>query len=322
MGFKVLLTRPFPEAGIKRIQAECELEIWDGDGPMTREVLLQKVRGCDGLVTMLTEQIDQELMEVAGPQLKVVSNYAVGYNNIDVPAAKSRGIKIGNTPGALTEATADTAATLLLAAARHAADGIDAVKTGRWKCWEPLGYIGADLMGKTIGIVGMGRIGHALARRFHRGWDMNVIYTSRSPKPEYETDINAQRVDFDTLLKESDFVSIHCDLNPSTRGLFNYEVFQKMKRTAVLVNTARGLNIVQHDLYRALKEGLIASAGLDVTEPEPLPLSDPLLTLKNVVILPHVGSATFATRTRMAEIAAENLLRGLKGEPLLHEVTD
>jgi glyoxylate reductase len=265
---------------------------------------------------MLTERIDAEFFDAAGRQLKVVSNYAVGFNNIDVPEATRRGVRVGNTPGVLTDATADMAVTLLLAAARRLVDGVDFVRSGQWQTWQPLGHIGCDLVGKTLGIVGMGRIGSTVARRCRGGWEMRVLYHDQHPNETAERELGAERVELDRLLAESDFVSVHTDLNEATQGMFNAEAFRQMKRTAVFVNTARGPLHVQQDLYEALKQGEIFAAGLDVTDPEPMAPDDPLLSLPNCVVVPHIASATVSSRNGMAEICADNLLAGVRGEPL------
>lgn len=313
---KVFVTRLIPATGLDRIQAACNAEIWSEPLPPPRNVLLQKIRGCEGVLTLLTEKIDGEFMEAAGPQLKVISNYAVGFNNIDVAEATRRGIRVGNTPGVLTEATADLAFALLISAARHVVAGHRYILDGQWKTWEPLGHIGQDLCGKTIGIVGMGRIGYAMARKCFGGWDMRVLYHDQYRNEAAERDLSAVQVDFDTLLRESDFVSVHADLNPTTTGMFNATAFKKMKRTAVFINSARGPLHVQTDLYQALKNRDIFAAGLDVTDPEPPRLDDPLLQLPNVVIVPHIASATVSSRNAMAEICADNLLLGLEDKPL------
>jgi len=313
---RVFVTRIIPQVGLDRIQAACEVDLWQDPLPPPRDVLLQKIAGCDGVLTLLTERVDAEFLDAAGPQLKVVSNYAVGFNNIDLDEATRRGVRIGNTPGVLTDATADMAFALLISAARHVVAGHRYVLEGKWKTWEPLGHIGVDLEQRTIGIVGMGRIGFAMARRCARGWDMRVLYHDQYPNEKAEKELGARRVDFDTLLAESDFVSVHTDLNPTTRGMFNADAFRKMKKTAVFVNSARGPLHDQQDLYEALRSGEIFAAGLDVSDPEPIPEDDPLLTLPNVVIAPHIASATFSSRNGMAEIAADNLLAGLEGKPL------
>lgn len=313
---KVFVTRRIPAAGLDRIVTECDAEVWPDPLPPPRDVLLKKIVGCDGVLTLLTDKVDGEFMTAAGPQLKVVSNYAVGFNNIDVPEASKRGIRVGNTPGVLTEATADMAFALLISAARHIVAGHRYVLDGKWKTWEPLGHIGCDLQGKVLGIVGMGRIGYAMARKCHRGWDMPVLYHDSYPNAQAEADFGAQRVDMDTLLAQSDFVSVHTDLNDTTRGMFNAAAFKKMKKTAIFINSARGPLQNERDLYEALKNGTIFAAGLDVTDPEPPPMDDPLLTLPNVVIAPHIASATVSSRNGMAEIAAENLISGIAGKPL------
>ncbi len=317
---KVFVSRRIPEIGIEKIRsAGHDVTVWPERLPPDHATLVEHTREADGLVSLLSDRIDAALLD-ASPRLKVVSNYAVGVNNIDLAAATQRGVRVGNTPGVLTDATADIAAALLLAASRHLGQGhVDAI-SGAWKTWEPTGYLGVDLRGKTLGIVGMGRIGLALAERMHGGWGMQVIYTSRSPKPEIDQQLGARRVEFDELLAESDFVSIHADLNERTRGLFDAAAFAKMKPTAVFINTARGQHVVQADLEAALRNGTIFAAGLDVTDPEPPADDDPLLKLPNVVIAPHVGSATYSTREAMATIAADNLLAGLSGQPLPHWV--
>ncbi len=255
------------------------------------------------MVSLLTDKIDAALMDAA-PRLKVVSNYAVGFNNVDIAAATERGIAVGNTPGVLTDATADMAFCLLIAAARRLTEGHQYTLSGKWKTWEPLGHLGQDLAGRTLGVLGMGRIGYALAKRCRGGWDMRVLYYDVRRNEQAEKDLGAQFVDLDTLLRESDFVSIHTDLNEKTKGLFNSERFQKMKRTAVLINTARGPIIDQKALHNALKAGTIFAAGLDVTDPEPPAPDDPLLKLPNVILAPHIASATVGTRNAMAEICA------------------
>jgi glyoxylate reductase len=313
---RVFVSRLIPAEGLDRIVALCDADVWQEPLPPPRDVLLKRVARCEGVVTLLTEKVDAEFMDATGPALKVISNLAVGVNNIDVFEATRRGICVGNTPDVLTDATADVAFALMIAAARHLGAGRDYIREGRWKSWEPLGHIGVDLVGRTIGIVGMGRIGYAMAKRCHGGWGMRVLYHDRMSNEHAERDLGARRVDFDTLLAESDFVSLHADLNDTTQGMFNAAAFARMKRTAVFVNTARGPLHCQRDLYQALSNGTIFAAGLDVTDPEPPSLDDPLLTLPNCVIAPHVGSGTILSRNGMSEIAADNLLAGLQGRPL------
>jgi glyoxylate reductase len=312
---KVFVTRIIPEVGLRAIQEACDAEIWGESLPPPYEVLRQKVAGCDGLVSLLTDRIDPGLMD-GSPRLRVVSNYAVGFNNIDVPAATARGIAIGNTPGVLTDATADMAFCLLIGAARRLVDGHAYTLAGRWKTWEPVGHLGQDLAGRTLGVVGMGRIGYALAKRCRGGWDMRVLYHDVYKNEKAEKDLQARQVDLNTLLRESDFVSVHTDLNEKTRGMFGAEQFKQMKRSAVFINTARGPLVDQKALGEALRAGTIFAAGLDVTDPEPPAVDEPLLRLPNVIVAPHIASATFQTRNAMAEICANNLLAGLAGQKL------
>jgi glyoxylate reductase len=312
---RVFVTRRIPAASLDLILSQTDAEVWPGDLPPSYDILQQKAAGCDGLVSLLTDRIDAALLDSA-PRLKVVSNYAVGFNNIDIPAASQRGVCVGNTPGVLTDATADMAFCLLIGAARRLVDGHEYGRAGKWKTWEPLGHIGQDLAGRTLGVVGMGRIGYALARRCRLGWDMQVLYHDVHPSVRAEADLGARRVELDTLLGESDFVSVHTDLNADTRGLFNRATFAKMKRTAVFVNTARGPIVVEADLIDALKSGTIFAAGLDVTDPEPPPEDSPLFGVPNLIVAPHIASATTGTRNAMADICARNLLAGLRGEAL------
>ena len=311
---RVFVTRIIPEAGLGRIRAECDAEVWSGPLPPPYDLIRQKVASCDGLVSLLTDRIDPAMLD-AGPGLKVVSNYAVGFNNIDVKAATERGICVGNTPGVLTDATADMAFCLLIGAARRLVEGDRYSRSGAWKTWEPLGHLGQDLVGRTLGIVGMGRIGYALAKRC-KGWDMRILYHDVYRSEKAEQDFAAQQVELDVLLHESDFVSVHTDLNDKTRGLFNATTFRKMKRTAVFINTARGPIMDQKALVEALKTGTIFAAGLDVTDPEPPAMDDPLLSLPNIIVAPHIASATVGTRNAMAEICAANLIAGLTGQKL------
>lgn len=312
---KVFVSRLIPEAGLNKIKAACEAEIWPDPLPPPRDVLLKKVAGCDGLLSLLTDRVDAELL-AAAPKLRVVSNYAVGFNNIDVPACTARGVAVGNTPDVLTDATADMALALLLAAARRICESQQYAREGKWKTWEPLGHIGQDLVGRTLGIVGLGRIGMAVARRCRGGWGMRVVYHDVRRNEAANRELAATQVDFQRLLAESDFISIHANLDDTTRGMFNAATFAKMKPTAVLVNTARGPLVVQKDLIEALKNGRIFAAGLDVTDPEPPDPADPLLFLPNCVVAPHIASATVSSRNGMAEIAADNLIAGVRGEPL------
>ncbi len=265
---------------------------------------------------MLTDLIDDNVMESAGSSLKVISNHAVGYDNVDISAATRRGIPVGNTPGILTETTADFAFALLLAAARRVIEGQKAVVDGSWKTWSPLWLLGNDVHAATIGIVGFGRIGQAVARRA-AGFGMRILFYDPTPPINWQSfGISAEAVDLQTLLRESDFISIHTPLNDRTHHLFGKSAFSKMKSSSILINTARGPIIDQQALYDALRTGKIAFAAIDVTSPEPLPPDNPLLQLDNLIVTPHIASASYATRSKMAEMAAKNLIAGIKGESL------
>lgn len=309
---QVFVTRIIPQGGLDRVREACAAEVWPDELPPPRDVLLEKVRGVDGLLCLLTDRVDAGLLDAAGPGLKVVSNFAVGYDNVDVPAATARRIPVGNTPGVLTETTADMAFALLMAAARRIVEGADYVRAGRWLTWGPTLLLGHDVHGATLGVVGMGRIGGALARRA-AGFDMRVVYYD--PYCDDEKGL-AVPCTLDELLAESDFVSLHVPLTADTHHLINAEALSRMKPTAVLINTSRGPVVDSDALYDALKAGAIAYAALDVTDPEPLPGDHKLLTLPNCLVVPHIASASHATRTRMAIMAAENLLAGLRGERL------
>ncbi|MEZ6132118.1 MAG: D-glycerate dehydrogenase [Planctomycetaceae bacterium] len=320
MSANVFVTREIPAAGLDRLRQQTNCTVWPERLPPSPERLRELAHGCDGVLTLLSDRIDARFFDAVGDQLKVVSNFAVGFNNIDIDEATRRGIAVGNTPDVLTDSTADVAVALLLAAARCVREGIENVVRNEWETWEPMGFIGQDLVGKTLGIVGMGRIGHATARRLHFGWGMKVVYTSRTPKPQADSELAASRVDLPELLAQSDFVSVHTDMNPETSHLFDAAAFAAMKPSAVFVNTARGGIVDQKALFVALTSGQIFAAGLDVTDPEPLASDSPLRDLSNCVILPHIASATIASRNAMAEIATDNLLAGLNGRPLRHQV--
>lgn len=319
MRSKVFVTREIPEAGLQLLRENCDVEVWPEHLPPAYEVLKEKVAECEGLLSLLTDRIDAELLDAA-PRLRVVANYAVGYDNIDVEAATARGIRVGNTPGVLTEATADFAFCLMCAAARRVVDAALYARAGKWLTWEPRGHLGQDLWGATIGIIGMGRIGYAVAYRARRGFDMGVLYHDVRENEHADRDLGARQVDLDTLLSESDFVSIHTDLNPSTQGLFGAEQFARMKPNAVLINSARGAIVQTQALYEALRDGQIWGAAMDVTDPEPLPPDHPLYSMPNCIIAPHIASATYTSRDRMAVMAAENVLAGVRGEKLPTQV--
>ena len=313
---KVFVTRAIPEGGLDLIREACEAEIWTDELPPPRDFLLDKVQGVAGLLSLLTDRIDAELLNAAGPGLKVISNYAVGYDNVVVEEATARRIPVGNTPGVLTETTADMAFALLMAAARRVVEGADYVQAGKWRTWGPRLLLGHDVHHATLGIIGMGRIGQAVARRA-QGFEMKVVYfdpyCDASKAPFVDVGL---RCELDELLEEADFVSLHVPLSEDTHHMIGGQALAKMKPTAVLVNTSRGPVVDPDALYEALAEGQIAYAALDVTDPEPLPAGHKLLSLPNCLVVPHIASASFATRTRMAVMAAENLLAGLRGQRL------
>lgn len=312
---RVYISRMIPEKPLKMIKEVAEVHIWEGETPPPRPKLLDQLALADGAVVMLTEKIDKEALDAA-PKLRVLSNYAVGYDNVDVEALTERGIPFGNTPGVLTETTADQAFALLLAAARRVVEGADYVKQGKWESWNPIQLLGREVHGATLGIIGLGRIGYAMAKRAN-GFGMRLIYHGGSTK-EFAEKTGAEEVELETLLRESDFISIHCPLNEKTRGMIGQHEFAMMKATAILINTARGAIIQNDALLEALQTGKITAAALDVTNPEPIPANHPLVLQPNCLIVPHLGSATWQSRERMGILAAENLIAGLKGEKLPH----
>ncbi len=314
----VLITAPIPEAARAELAAaDLDLLQWDESPVMPRSELLAQVRGVTGIYCLINDRIDSDVLDAAGESLHVVSTMSVGYDHVDVAACAARGVHVGNTPGVLTETTADLALALMLATARRLPEAVAAVRSGAWGAWQPQWMTGRDLFGSTVGIVGMGRIGQAVARRL-AGFGCTVFYTGPAPKADV---VGARFMPLDALLNESDFVTLHCPLNAQTRHLINEATLAQMKPNAILINTTRGGVVDQDALFAALQSGTIAAAGLDVTTPEPIPTDHPLLTLPNCVVLPHIGSATIATRTRMALMAAENLIAGVCGEPLPFPVT-
>jgi glyoxylate reductase len=312
---RIYVTRPLPEAaaGLLR-EAGVELRGWDReDAAVARDVLLREVVDADGVVCLITEKMDAEVVDRM-THCRVIANVAVGYDNIDVAAATRKGIFVTNTPGVLTETTADMGWAILMATARRVVEGDKFTRSGRWKTWELMAFTGQDVHGATLGIVGMGRIGYAIARRA-TGFDMPVLYCNRTRLPEaQERAVGARHVPLDDLLRRADFVVIAAALTPETRHLIGERELALMKPTAVLVNIARGPIVDQRALYRALVDNKIWAAGLDVFEAEPVPMDEPLLRLDNVVIPPHLGSASVATRTKMAAMAVENCLAGVRGE--------
>ncbi len=308
----IAVTHKIPEVGLQLLREAGTVRVWGEDRPLTPEELADLLRGCDGALTMITDAITSAVLD-REPQLKVISTYAVGYDNIDVPAATARGVAICNTPGVLTEATADQAFTLLMAMARRIPEAIEYVRAGEWKFWHPMAMLGHDINGATLGIVGFGRIGQAVARRA-RGFNMRVLYTGRTRRPEAEAEFGATYMSLDDLLRESDFISLHVPMSAETRHLIGEREFGLMKREAILVNTARGGIVDTDAVLAALRAGRIAGAALDVTDPEPLPAGHPLADLPNAIIVPHVATSTIAVRSRMAEMAARNLLAVLQNE--------
>jgi glyoxylate reductase len=305
---RILVTRDLPFEALDRLRAEHDVDVWEAAAPPPPDALRARARDAEGMLTMLTERVDAALLDAA-PRLRAIANMAVGTDNIDVAGAAARGIAVGNTPDVLTDATADVAFALLLAVARRLPQGAAEVRDGRWGPWQPAHDLGADVAGATLGIVGHGRIGQAMARR-GAGFGMEVIHSSRSTG-----------IPLEQLLRRADFVSLHTPLTPQTRHLFDAAALSQMQRSAFLINTARGGVVDQAALRAALIAGEIAGAGLDVTDPEPLPPDDPLLDAPNLLVVPHIGSATVRTRARMAAMAADNLLAALAGRPMPHPVT-
>lgn len=310
---RVFCSWGFPEAGLSILRDHAEVEVWGGADGAPREVLLEALRGGAAGVLALppSDRLNAEAMDLA-PNLKVISGFGVGFDYVDVAEATRRGIAVCNTPGTLTETTADQAWALMLGAARHVPAGDRYVRSGEWKKYEPALLLGSDIHGATLGIVGMGAIGTAVARRA-KGFGMRVLYAGRTRRLESEAETGATHVPLDDLLRESDFVSINCALNADTRGLIGARELSLMKRTAILVNSARGAIVRQADLAAALQSRTIAGAAIDVFEVEPVAVDDALVACENAVFAPHLGSATFATRARMARVASENIVAVLEG---------
>jgi glyoxylate reductase len=309
--YKVLVSRRIPEEGLALLAPDCDIELNPHDRPMTRPELLAAAADKDGVLCLLNDKIDAEFFDAA-PKVRGLANYAVGYDNMDVAEATKRRVPLSNTPDVLTAATADMAWALLFAVARRVVESDSVMRSGKWPGWGPMQFIGGDITGATLGIVGAGRIGAAMAAR-SKGFGMKVLYTDARRNETFEKEVGARFVGFDELLGQSDYVSVHVPLLPETRHIFNYEAFGKMKRTAYLINTARGPVLDEAALVKALKDGLIAGAGLDVYEREPA-MTEGLATLSNVVLTPHTASATVASRRGMAVKAATNLLAMLRGE--------
>jgi glyoxylate reductase len=304
----VFVTRDLPGGALDRLAAEHEVDVWPERTPPPPDALRARTAPAQGLLSLLTDRIDAALLD-ACPNLRVIANYAVGVDNVDLDAARARRVAVGNTPDVLTETTADLAFALILAAARRLSEGERAVREGEWLTWEPGWPLGRDVHGATLGVVGYGRIGRAVARRA-TGFDMEVLHTGRD-----------EGVALDVLLERSDVVSLHTPLTPETRHIVDAAALARMKPTAILVNTARGPLVDQEALGAALREGSIAAAALDVTDPEPLPPDHPLLGAPNLLVVPHIASATHATRARMADMAVDNILAGLAGRQLPYPAT-
>ncbi len=309
---KIYITRRIPESGIKLLQESCDVEIWDSDDVVPRDVFLKAISDKDAVLCLLTDKVDAETMDVA-KNVKIFANMAVGFDNIDVEECTKRGVMASNTPGVLTGTTADFAFTLLMSAARRIREGHEFVQAGKWETWGPLLLMGQDIHHATLGLIGLGRIGTEMARR-GQGFSMRVLYNDVVRREDLEQELGLEYADFDTVLQESDFVSMHVPYMPATHHLISTEQLAMMKQTAVLINTARGPIVDPQALYTALKSGEIWAAGLDVTDPEPIPMNDPLLTLDNCLIAPHIASASFNTRSDMSELAANNILAALSGE--------
>lgn len=317
--FKVYVTRRVPKPGIDLLLPECDIEFWDSDEAIPQDQLLKNVQGVGALFCMLTDKIDEEVLETAGENLRIVSTMSVGYEHIDLEACKKRGIAVTNTPNVSTDSVSELTVSLLLLVARRLYEGIRAVHGGEWGKWKPMWLCGVELSNKTVGILGLGRIGYGVAKRLKPFGIERIIYSDVC-RVSFADDIGATFVDFPTLLTDSDIICICCNLTPQTRHRFNKKAFEKMKKSAILVNSGRG-GVIQHDdLYEALFSNKIAAAGLDVTEPEPLPKDHPLLTLENCIVLPHMGSNTWESRNSMSEIAAQNILSIFHGKTAVGEV--
>ena len=310
---KVYVTRDMPERGLHIIKEKFDAEVWPEYAPPPRKVIIEKAAKVDALATLLSDKIDAEVFDAA-PKLKIVAQMAVGFDNIDLAEATKRGIYVTNTPGVLTETTADFAWTLLMAVARRVVEGDKYVRTGQWKVgWHPMMLQGRDIYGATLGIVGLGRIGCAIAKRA-KGFDMKVLYNDVIRRPDFEKEYGIEFVDVDYLFKNADFITVNVPLMKETHHLVNEKKLKMMKKTAYIINNARGPVVDEKALYKALKEGWIAGAALDVFEQEPTPMDSPLLKLDNVVVAPHISSASYETRSKMAEMTAENLVAFFEGK--------
>ncbi|XP_029641962.1 glyoxylate reductase/hydroxypyruvate reductase [Octopus sinensis] len=318
-GSKVYITSLVPQSGVTLLkEAGCVISQWPQEDSVPREQFLKDVVGADALYCSLCQKIDKELLQAAGPQLKVVSTLSVGYDHVDVAECAKRNIRLGNTPDVLTKATAELGVALLLTVSRNIEKAVHAVKSGEWSSWKSMWLCGSGLEYSTVGIVGMGRIGTTLLQMLQPFGVSRFLYSSK--RGARELPVEAECVEFRTLLKESDFVIVCCSLTPETKDLFRAETFSQMKKTAIFINISRGAVVNQEDLYDSLKNETILAAGLDVTTPEPLPTDSPLLSLDNCTILPHIGSATTKARSIMSELTAKNILAALEGKPMPAEI--
>jgi glyoxylate reductase len=310
---RIFVARVVPGRAVSLLEEQGhDVEVWQDELPPPHDVLLERIAGVDAVLAMLTERFDAGTFACA-PRLRIVANMAVGYDNVNLADAAAAGAWVTNTPGVLAATTADFAFALMLAAARNVVSSERETRQGAWRTWSPTGYLGPDVHGATLGIIGLGEIGREMALRA-RGFGMVVLAATRTPRHADARELGLRQVDLDTLLAQSDFVSLHVPLTPETRRMIDMAALRKMKRSAILINTARGPVVDQDAVVLALREGLIAGAALDVTDPEPLPLDHPLFSLPNVLITPHIASASVATRSRMAEMAAQNIIAALRGE--------
>ncbi|GFY48143.1 hypothetical protein TNIN_15111 [Trichonephila inaurata madagascariensis] len=316
---KVLITRnDIPKEAIMLLQSRCSVEVWNKPSPIPREELLKRIKGKNAVYCLITDKINVELLDAASPDLKVVGTMSVGHDHIDLPECKKRGIAVGNTPDVLTDAVAELTIALLLATSRRLMEATKEVTNGGWAncAWGPLWMCGTSVCESTVGVVGLGRIGFAVAERLKAFKPKTILYAGNKAKIEAAEKLNAKFVPFDELVKQSDFIIVCAALTPTSKGIFNLEAFKKMKKSAIFINTSRGGLVDHEDLYTALTTGIIKAAGLDVMEPEPLPTDHKLTKLPNCVLLPHIGSATLETRTIMALLTSKNILAGLDGKPL------
>jgi glyoxylate reductase len=315
---KILVTRILPALANELLtDAGFSVTAWDEDRPMTKEELAVKSKDHDAVLVTATERIDKEFLKLC-PHLEIISQYAVGYDNIDIGEATRLGIPVGYTPGAMSDATADVAFGLMIATSRKMFALHKSIIKGEWKFFRPTANLGIELMNKTLGIYGLGRIGMEMARRCQGAYKMKVMYHNRKPNPDAERELNATFVDFETLLAQSDVISVHCSLGDATRGVFNRKAFSQMKPTSIFVNTSRGGVHHEGDLIDALNAGEIWGAGLDVTNPEPMKSDNPLLQMETVAVLPHIGSSTIESRNEMARLAAMNIIEFYKHRVVPH----